>query len=529
MRRLVTPTLFLLTLLALLATACSSTTTECTDAGCPAATCPDVAQGMDTESPPDVPEDPDIQPTQEIGEPEPTYWSAAATPIADDIAFAEHQGERVFAIGFDGKKGPIWDHVTTEGCDRDTGVGYADVVIEGYDRALEAGANFVFMWGYPSPDWEHYEDWLDRISMMYGKWHGNWSVNPPAERDVIPLFHNGWGESDFDNDHIEDTIAAHEAEMEEWETRTGRYSPENAPNLPPFEDMPWIAWHPTWRSRGGGDGTGEVLTDDQARRLINSANMAIGDNYTYVTNRFPSALGAFTGQKGEQGEGYDDWIAVADPEHESYYRGAWEVAWALERFAERPILRWMWIQGYSFGAGIAAEECRGETTDAWATGWFPSLPYLRKEVMSSLAAGATGIVFFGYQNAHPIDREKVETIFRALSAPEVYGPALLSPRLDIASKEALAASGEGGRVHALLKWDEETKRAFLLGANPGPWQTTAQWEFPWTLAKAEILMWGSQRFVESPRLTIHDKTLELVAPMDEGFILRVTPLFEPAE
>ena len=75
-------------------------------------------------------------------------------------------------------------------------------------------------------------------------------------------------------------------------------------------------------------------------------------------------------------------------------------------------------------------------------------------------------------------------IFRALSHPDVYGPALLSPRLDIAPQRELAVTGEEGRMHALLKWDPETKRAFVLGSNPGPWQTRAEWEFPWTIARA---------------------------------------------
>jgi hypothetical protein len=462
--------------------------------------------------------------------PAPTYWSAAATAVVDDLVFAEHDGQRIFALGFDARKGPIWDGVTgPRACDEAAGAGYLPFEVEWYDRALLAGANYTFIWSYPSADWPWSEEWLDRISQFYGNWYEGYGRDRPAERDVIPLLYNAFGESDFDNDDIEGTIAAHEARFEEWRSRTGRYSSERAPTLPPFEELPWMAWHPTWRSRGGGDGTGEVLTDEQARGLINATNAAIGDNYTYVTNRHDALFNALTGQRGERGEGYDDWLAVADPEHASLFQGAWEVAYALERFAEHRLLRWMWIQGYSFGWGAGAEICRKGASDAWAGGWYPSLPYLRKEVASAIAAGVTGIVYFGYLDAHPVDREKADTIFRALSHRDVYGPALLSPRLDLGPREVLLHAGEGGRVHAVAKWDPDSRRAFLIGANPGPWQTTVDVTFPWSLAKAEVLMWGSGRFVESPRLTLRDggRTLRFVAPMDEGFILRLTPLFAP--
>jgi hypothetical protein len=456
----------------------------------------------------------------------PTPWSAAATDplIVDDIPYATWKGQRVFALGFDAKKGPTYDGFATEGCDQDALVGYVDDVLRRYDLAIQAGANFTFIWGYPGSDWVYHDEWLDRVSMLYGKWYDGWSVDRPPERDVMPIVHNEWGESDFDNEDIEGTIAEHLATFEEWKARTGRFSPEARPNLPPYEELPWIGWHPTWRSRGGGDGTGEVLTDAQAEGLINSANFGFGDNYTYVTNRHPSQFNPVTGQQGEKGEGYDDWLAVADPEHASSFQAAWEVAWAVKRFARHPMLRWMWIQGYSFGYSLAAGLCDDGLDDSWATGWFPSLPYLRKEAASAIAAGATGIVYFGYLGAHPMDRDKANVIFSALSHPDVYGPALLSPRLAIAPEEDLAFAGEGGRVHAIVKWDAASGRAFVIGANPGPWQTVARFTFPWSLEKAEVLMWGSGRFVESPRLAIEDRTLVLTAPMDEGFLVRVTPL-----
>jgi len=472
---------------------------------------------------------PDTPASDDAAPPAPTYWTEAATAplVKDDLAFATWQGARIFALGFDAKKGPIYDGLTLEGCDEDTGVGYHDDVLLRYDRALEAGANFTFVWGYPGSDWEYYDAWLDRVSMMYGKWYDGYGLDRPAGRDVMPIVYNEWGESDFDNPDLPGTIAEHQATFEEWKTRTGKFSPQVRPNLPPYAELPWIGWHPTWRSKGGGDGTGEVLTDAQARGLINAANFAFGDNYTYVTNRFPSVLNPITGQVGEAGEGYDDWLAVAEPAEDSKFTGAWDVMYAVERFAEHPMLRWMWIQGYSFGYSLAHGLCQDGSDDSWATGWYPSLPYLRKEVASSIAAGATGIVYFGYMGAHPVDREKADVIFRALSHPDVYEPALLSPRLEIAPKEQLLLAGEGGRVHAIVKWHAATRTAFVIGANPGPWETRVGFTFPWSLEKAEVLMWGSGRFVPSPRLTVDDRTLTFVAPMDEGFILRVTPLVQP--
>ena len=513
--------------------------------GCGTDPCP----SLDTLSAPDAAEDTAAEPAAEVtseiasdaplppadvptdpGQPSaPTYWSAEATDplVKDDLAFAAWHGQRVFALGFDAGKSPIWDGLHTTGCDEDTGVGYYDYVLEGYDRALKAGANFAFVWGYPSPSWPYYDQWLGTLSQLYGKWYDGWAIDRPADHDVMPIVYNPWGESDFDNPDVEGTIAEHQATLQAWTARTGEFSPENRPNLPPYDELPWIGWHPTWRSRGGGDGTGEVLTDAQAKGLINAANFAFGDNYTYVTNRYPAALGAVTGQKGDEGEGYDDWVAAADPDHASMFQGAWEVVDAVERFATHPMLRWMWIQGYSFGYSLKEGVCSEGMSDSWATGWYPSLPYLRKEVTSAIAGGATGIVYFGYLGAHPIDREKADTVFRALSHPDVYEPALLSPRLEIAPKDQLLHAGDGGRLHVIVKWHEASKTAYVIGANPGPWETRGTFTFPWSLDKAEWLMWGSGRFAPSPRVVVDDRALTLTAPMDEGFVLRVTPKMAP--
>ncbi len=519
-----------LVLAALVLAACGATDDPCPSGPSETDQAADAAPEAVVEASPEV--SPEVSPEpapEEVSPPNPTYWSEAATAplVKDDLAFARFEGQKVFALGFDAKKGPTYDGFTTEGCDEDEGVGYVDDVLVRYDRALEAGANFTFVWGYPGADWAYYDAWLDRISMMYGKWYDGHGRDRPAERDVMPIVYNEWGESDFDNPDVAGTIAEHQATFEDWKARAGKFSPENKPNLPPYEELPWIGWHPTWRSRGGGDGTGELLTDEQARGLINAANFAFGDNYTYVTNRFPSALSPITGQIGEPGEGYDDWLAAAVPEHESKFTGAWDVMYAVERFADHEMLRWMWIQGYSFGYSLASEMCREGGSDAWATGWYPPLPYLRKEVTSAIAAGATGLVYFGYMGAHPLDREKADVVFRALSHPDVYEPALLSPRLEIAPREQLLLAGDGGRLHVIVKWHAASKTAFVIGANPGPWETRGSFTFPWSLERAEVLLWGSGRFVPSPRVSVADRTLTYVAPMDEGFILRVTPLQAP--
>lgn len=78
-----------------------------------------------------------------------------------------------------------------------------------YDRALEAGANFTFVRGYPGADWTYYDAWLDRISLMYGKWYDGFGRDRPAERDVLPIVYNEWGESDFDNPDVAGTIVEH--------------------------------------------------------------------------------------------------------------------------------------------------------------------------------------------------------------------------------------------------------------------------------------------------------------------------------
>jgi uncharacterized protein YajQ (UPF0234 family) len=94
-----------------------------------------------------------------------------------------------------------------------------------------------------------------------------------------------------------------------------------------------------------------------------------------------------------------------------------------------------------------------------------------------------------------------------------------------------------GRVHAIVKWHEATKTAYVIGANPGARATPFSLEFPWTIAKAELLDWGqpapgedkkdqvvAPKFAASADVGVYDRTLFYTAPIDEGFILRITPL-----
>jgi hypothetical protein len=250
------------------------------------------------------------------------------------------------------------------------------------------------------------------------------------------------------------------------------------------------------------------------------------------------------GQKGEEGEGCDLWLEKDDPDHRSYFTASWDMIHSAVSRARRlpadphhPTVVWAWMQGHAFDDDIGRNICFNGNSDLWALGPFPSLAHLRKEIMSTVAAGGTGIVFFGYHYCRFAEAEKVRLFFRGLSHPEVYQPALLSPRLELGVD--LAFQGEPGydgqgRVHLLAKWHAPSRRAFLLGANPGARETPCEVEFPWSLKEVEILDWGAPaadenaapqpaRFVPATQVRIRDWRLSMTAPRDDGFVLRITP------
>jgi hypothetical protein len=481
--------------------------------------------------------------------PAPTYWSAAATKTVDDLNYVSVGGadggtaNRLFAVGYDTHSNGPWDGVTgPNGCVKNpdgTYTGLINNIVELNELAYEAGANFAYVWSG--------RDKLGKAGgKLYGIWHDDYGKNPPPDKDIIPIIFNGGGEADMESNK-DKRIAELKAKFADFKARTGEYSISNRPTLPPYEVMPWWSWHPTGRIAGGGDGTGEQCTDAQADAFTQATSMMIGDSYTYVTNRWDEKFNDITGQKGKQGEGYDIWLQKDDKDHRGYFEAAWkmvhsQVSRSKKAYAdpEHPTVSWAWMQGHAFNDDIGKAVCIKGSSDLWAMGTFPTMAYLRKEICSTIAAGGTGIIFFGYQYCRFPEAEKVRVFFRALSHPEVYGPALLSPWLDVGVDTAFMGEPgyDGkGRVHLLVKWHEATKTAYVIGANPGARATPFTLEFPWTLAKVEVLDWGQPapdegskgaftpaKFVDAPEAGIYDKTLIYTAPIDDGFIFRVTPL-----
>jgi len=491
---------------------------------------PDAGAGADlveTETGSDAVEASEPAPELETATGEPTYWSAERTAVVEDLVFAMVDGRPFFALGIHPSVRGGWDGSTAK-CykDPETGlwVGLTNDGFESTKAAREAGANFAFLWGYGSGP-----EWGALYHEFYGRWQWHYGLGRPADQDVIPLIVNEYGESDLADDP-EVQIAKMSQDFEDFKARRGRWSPENAPNLPPFEQLPWFAWHPTWRMIGSSEkpgGGGGMLSAEQATAFARATNMMIGDNYTYVCNRWDSFTNPLTGQHGEIGECYDDWLAWADPEHESYFSAAWDLANSLREKANPDALLWMWIQGYSFGEDYQKDLCEKGYSDTWALGEFPTPRYLRKEIMSSVAAGATGIIFFGFGSNRWPNIEKMLAILRALSFEEVYEPALTSPRLDVGRDTRFL--GDGGRVHAIVKWHAASRRAFIAGANPGPYRTAFEVEFPWSVARVERLHWTVPSFLDEPEVEIRDRVVSWTAPEDEGFILRITPLFAPGD
>jgi len=464
---------------------------------------------------------------------EPTWWSAEATQVVDDLQFIHVDGKPFFALGLHVSAGKSYDGIAGPGeCDKAEGIGYLDINVEKTHLAAEHGANFAFLWGYSN---EETREMLDVTPRFKGRYHGEYGKVFAKESDVYPILLNDHGEVDLEGFDAAKVVEM-EQEFAEFMARTGKFSLEKMPDLPPVEQVGHMAWHPTFRMIGTGDGSGEMLTPEEATSLAQAMNMMIGDTYTYVENRFDwndpvgAIMAAATGQKGDIGEGYDDWIVADDPDHRSMFDSGFKLAHSLRTKGMPEAVVWMWLQGYSFGDGIKHSECQGKSDDSWAAGGFPPLGYLVKEACSMVAAGTTGFIFFGFPNIRMDQAEIIFTFLRAFAAKEVYEPVLLSPRLDV-GYDTLFVGEEGydgkGRVHAIVKWHDPTKTAYIIAANPGARATAAEFPFPWSLHSVEILNWETAQFEFTDALVIEDRVLRYTFPVDSGVVLRVRPLMAP--
>jgi len=477
----------------------------------------------------------EVEVIEEISE-EPVFWTADATVVVHDLDFISVEGKPFFAIGFDTHSGLVWDGVAGFGeCDRETGAGYLDINVEKTHAAAAAGANFTYVWSYGP----HKNDLVATTPRLYGIFHSQWSVDPPEDRDVIPIVLNAFGEEDvatFDPAKVETMKTA----FQQFMNREGPYSLDVIPNLPAVGQVGHMAWHPTWRIIGrdepepdSEEPPSEMLTHQQAVAIIQTTNMSIADNYTYVENRFDwnepveAFMAAGTGQKGEKGEDYEYWLDIDCPDHRSNFVSNWQMMESLQQKKLPQAVNWIWLQGYGFSTSIAEKTCEGKPSDYWATGKFPSEAYLRKEITAAIAAYSTGFVFFGFfKNLWP-ETDRMLKIMRALSLPEVYDGALVSPRLDLGYDTSYMGE-EGydgrGRAHVMVKWHEASKTAYLVISNPGARATTVDIEFPWSLESAQILDWDTPAFGDSPDLQILNRVLRYTVPRDDGVILKVSPL-----
>ncbi len=230
--------------------------------------CPDL-QDLGSCTPDVAPVDPGSDGSRpDPGPVPPTYWSAEATRITDDLVFARVDGKPFFALGIHPSTDGGWDGATAA-CYKDeaTGqwVGYTNDGFETTKGALQAGANFAFLWGYGKGP-----EWGALYHQFHGRWQWHWGTTKPKDEDVIPILVNEHGESDMADDP-EDKAEEMARDFEDFKARRGRWSPENVPNLPPFDEMPWFAWHPTWRMLGTADepgGGGSMLSHEQAPAMV---------------------------------------------------------------------------------------------------------------------------------------------------------------------------------------------------------------------------------------------------------------------
>ena len=468
------------------------------------------------------------------GAPSPTYWTAEATKAVDDLVFVSYNGQKIFGLGIHPALSGGWDGLTgANGCSHVPGadhwVGTTNDGVQQTHAAADAGANFAYTWDYPRvEDSTLAPEYLHVDPPLLGLWHAEYGTLDEQYgpgHEVVPVMACPYGETDMDGFQAANAQKMKD-DFEDFKARRGKWSKETLPNLPSFADMPWFCWHPTFRMRGGGDGTGEVFTDEQVEAYAKSTNMVIGDSYSYVCNRWDGIDAVVQGQKGPMGECYDDWLSRNDPEHRDYFEAGWSLAHSLRKHSNPDAVVWMWMQGHAFDDDIGGSTCWNGSSSLWARGPFPTLRYLRKEIMSTVAAGGTGFIYFGYGYGRDATASRARSLIAALRWDEVYRPALLSPRLDVGQDLALA--GEGGRAHLMTKWDADSRTAYLLGANPGALVTPIEVTFPWTVAKVELLDWWTPGWIEDPAvhgIRISDRTVGWTAPQDDGFIIRVTPMF----
>ncbi|GEM_PF-872054 len=463
---------------------------------------------------------------------EPVPWSAEATKVTDELKFINVDGKPFFSLGIHAGTGLVYDGVTGPGeCDKSTGKGYLDINEAKHLAAAEAGANLVYLWGFSESKAK-----LIKVQPQFkGNYNTNWGTIVPLEEDIIPIFYNGFGETDLDG-FSEAKVQEMKDSFAEFMARTGKFSPENMPTLPPVDQVGHMAWHPTWRMIGSESGEGEMLSYVEVEKLAKATNMMIADAYTFIENRFDlsipgeAIMAAIQGQKGDKGENYDYWVENDDPEHAQLISTGFMLADSIRKRSDPETVIWMWVQGYSFGNSITKGACEGQTTnDSWATGGMPHLNYMKKEITSMVAAGATGIIFFGFPDTRWDEAEIMFKVFRALSHVDVYEPALLSPKLDVGVDTLyMGETGHLGfpRAHFVTKWHEASKTAYVIGANPGGRETFVSIPFPWSLAKVEILDWENPGFVDAPDVIINNTHLQYTMPKDAGVIFRVTPLMD---
>lgn len=455
----------------------------------------------------------------------PVYFNQDTIKTVNDQVYLTIQGEPFFALGFDVTVTGPWDGIAgSNECSINPVQGVLNNAAEMSQQAVDYGANFAYVWSYEQQGFNTSQTIVDTDPQIYGRWTPGWGIDRPKDQDVIPIIVNKYGEVCLEG--LDPSIMA--ADFNDFQNRTGEWSGSNYPNLPPFEDLPYFAWHPSYRMRV--DDVNIAMegccTDPVAEAYAKATNMMIGDHYTYVENYHEEAINTILGLHGDKGEGYDDWLRTNDPFHQRYFTASWDLVKSLRERAHSNTVIWMWMQGYAFNDGIGLNACWNglKPHDLWACGSFPTKAYLRKEITSTIVAGGTGIIFFGYMYNREDTADIVRSFFRALSNEQVYEPVLLSPRLDL--EIDTKNIGQDNRAHLLIKWHQQTKTAYIIGSNPGAFSTSFTLDFPWTIAKAEMLDWDTAAFVINPAVKVKGTAINYRIPRDDGFIVRITPLME---
>ena len=105
-------------------------------------------------------------------------WTDDATRIVNDLVFMQVNGTNFFGIGYDVNATGPWDGVTApRGCSVNPVTGVLGNASEMSQLAVDAGANFAYVWSYSALGFNNSETVMATNPQIYGRWTPGWGVS----------------------------------------------------------------------------------------------------------------------------------------------------------------------------------------------------------------------------------------------------------------------------------------------------------------------------------------------------------------